>query len=273
LSTNDRLYFEGILADRLNRPARAIVLLEKVLPELVKLNRKRAAIGLSALAADDFMVGRYSDATAQYAELLRHFVSFLDPAERRIVQDNHDTMVLLGNSAPQSISGESSFRVTTRQNPLGLLDVPVKIGADTEWWIFDTGANISTLTKSTAKRLGLTVSKGRAQTQGGATGTEILLSTAIIPQITFGGAVIRNVVVLVMDDKDLTIDLGTRGSYQLEGILGYPVLAEMQSFTVHGSEMQIGVKYFLYAHCSFVCPRTDAANRSQRGWREPNLSV
>ena len=38
-----------------------------------------------------------------------------------------------------------------------------------------------------------------------------------------------------MDDKELNIDLGTRGSYQINGILGYPVLAAMQSFTVNGS--------------------------------------
>ncbi len=59
--------------------------------------------------------------------------------------------------------------------------------------------------------------------------------SSIIPEITFGRAIIHNVVVLVMDDKELNIDLGTRGSYQINGILGYPVLAAMQSFTVNGS--------------------------------------
>jgi predicted aspartyl protease len=239
LSKNDRFYFEGILADRLNQPSHAIVLLGRVLPELMKSNRKRAAIALNALAADDFMVGRYSDATAEYAELLQHFASFLDPDERRGVQDNHDTMALLGNAAPQSISGEHSFRVSTRRDRLGDLDVPIRIGADTEWWLFDTGANISDITRTTAKRLGLNLSKGRAQTQGGATGAEVPLSTAIIPEIAFGRAVIHNVVVLVMDDKDLNIDLGDQRHYQIDAILGYPVLAALQSFTVTGTEMEI----------------------------------
>lgn len=240
LSANDRPYFEGILADRLNQSLSAIALLETVLPDLAKSNRKRAAVALDALAEDDFMLGRYSEATTRYAELLRHFGEFLDPAERRTVQDNHDSIALLGNAAPQSVSGDRSFQVSTRQDPLGLLNIPLTIGADTEWWIFDTGANISTITRSTAKRLSLTVSKGRAQTQGGATGAEVSLSTAIIPEITFGRAVIRNVAVLVMDDKDLSIDLGFRKSYQINGILGYPVLAAMQSFTISGSRMQIG---------------------------------
>jgi predicted aspartyl protease len=215
LSENDRRYFEGILADRLNQPSHAIEFLEKALPELTKLDRKRAAIALSALAESYFMVGRYSKATAQYAELLQRFEGFLDQAERRTVQDNHDTFALLGNTAPQTISGEHSFKLTTRRDPLGDLDVPVKVGANNEWWIWDTGANISTITKSTARRLGLIVSKGHAQTLGGATGTEVSLSTAVIPELSFGGAVVHNVVVLVIDDKELNTNLGTQGAYQL----------------------------------------------------------
>jgi hypothetical protein len=43
----ERHYLEGILADRLNRPSQAIKLLETVLPELTKLNRKRAALALT----------------------------------------------------------------------------------------------------------------------------------------------------------------------------------------------------------------------------------
>jgi predicted aspartyl protease len=240
VSRNDRLYFDGILADHLNRPSQAISLLERVLPELVRVNQRRAAIALNALAEDEFMVGRYSEATARYAELLQHFDSFLDASERQTVQDNHDTMALLGNAPAQAISGERSFTVRTRQDQLGDMDVPLKVGARTEWWIFDTGANISTIATSTAKRLGLAVSKGHAQTKAGATGAEVSLSTALIPEVTFGRAVIRNMVVLVIDDKELGIDLGPRGSYQITGILGYPVLAAMQSFTVNGNEMQIG---------------------------------
>ncbi len=87
----------------MNQPLHAIELLEKALPELMKLDNKRAAIALDALAQDYFMVGRYSQATSQYAKLLRRFGRFLDQADRRTVQDNHDTFALLSNAAPQSI--------------------------------------------------------------------------------------------------------------------------------------------------------------------------
>jgi predicted aspartyl protease len=240
LNRNDRMYFEGLLAHYLNEPKRALVLLERVLPGLSTSNRRRAAFALEAIAEDDFMIGRYSDATARYEELLHQYSSLLDNSEHRMAQDNHDTFALLAGAAPQSIFGGRSFTVPTRTDPLGDVEVPLAIGRNSEWWIFDTGANISNVTVSTAKRLGLKISKERAQTQGGATGVEVPLSTAIIPELRFGRALIRNVVVLVMDDKELNVDLGPKRQYQIQGILGFPVLAALGSFTFKGDMMQIG---------------------------------
>lgn len=44
-----------------------------------------------------------------------------------------------------------------------------------------------------------------------------------------------------MNDKELNINLGTHGAYQIDGILGYPVLAAMQTFIVDRSDMQVGL--------------------------------
>jgi predicted aspartyl protease len=239
LGHNERLYFEGILADRLNQPSHAIELLEEVLPELMKSDHRRAVIALNALGQDYFMMGRYSQATKQYAIVLRSFTRFLDRTERRIVQNYHDGFALLGNASPQSISGQRSVTVTTRRNALGYSDVPLRIGSNIEWWLWDTGSSISTVTKSTARRLGLKASEGRAQAQSG-TGTKVPVSTAIIPELTLGTVIIHNVAVAVMDDKELKFDRGTQGTYQINGLLGYPVLAALESLTVTGDEMQVG---------------------------------
>ena len=66
---------------------------------------------------------------------------------------------------------------------------------------------------------------GSATTKSGAAGNEAPLRTAIIPELRFGGAFIRNAVVLVMGDKELDINLGTKGHYVIEGIFGYPVIS------------------------------------------------
>ena len=46
-------------------------------------------------------------------------------------------------------------------DPIGDIDVPVRFGNTEQWWIFDTGANVSTISLGNAQRLGLTLSKGK----------------------------------------------------------------------------------------------------------------
>jgi predicted aspartyl protease len=239
LSSMERSYFEGILADRSNHVPQAIVILESLVPSLRTSNRSRAAEALRTLAGDYFKVGRYADASDVYSDLLEHFFANFETAERRAIGDNRQTFELLRGAPPQTVSGGRSFSVPIERNPIGDLDVPLQVGDAKQWWIFDTGANISTITLSTAKRLGLAISKGHARTQGGATGAEVPLWTAVIPQLTFGEAILRNVVALVTDDKALDIALGENGHYQIQGILGYPVLVALGSFTVTGDEMAV----------------------------------
>ena len=56
----------------------------------------------------------------------------------------------------------------------------------------------------------------------GLTGIENPLQVAIVPVLQIGGATLRSVVVLILDDDNLKIKLPNR-SYQINGIIGYPV--------------------------------------------------
>jgi predicted aspartyl protease len=239
LRADERAYFEGILADRNNQVSQAISMLEGIIPGLRIARPHRAAIALRALAGDYFKVGRYAASSDAYSDLLKHFASEFTKAERQTIQDNLHTFELFRDAAPQTISGNRSFTVLVQRDPTGDIDVPVAIGEVKQWWIFDTGANVSTITMSTARELGLEISKGSASTQSGATGTEIPLRGAVIPQLTFGSVIVRNVATLVMDDKSLEVAVGENKHYQIQGVLGYPVLAALGSFTIAGDEMAV----------------------------------
>ncbi len=255
LSPAEHAYFSGILADRSNHTADAITALEQVLPGLRKTSRKRTAIALRALASDYFRIGQYGRASDTYSELLKDFAAEFSPVERQTITDNRNTFELLRGAPAQTVSGEREFAVPIRHDALSDMNVPVQIGSTTEWWIFDTGANESTISLSTAKRLGLTISKGRASTQSGGTGKEVPLWTAVIPEVTFGKAVVSNVVVLVSEDSALNVNLGKNGNYQIQGVLGYPVLAALGSLTVAGDQVK-------------VSPESQPSSRSTPLWVE-----
>lgn len=137
------------------------------------------------------------------------------------------------------MSGELSFSVPIQRDALGDVDVPVEASGKQSRWIFDTGANLTTISRSTAEQFGLVLSKGRAQTQSGATGLEVSLATTVIPELKVGTAVLHNVAALVLDDKDLRVDVGNGKSYQMAGILGYPALFSLGTFSVKGERMRV----------------------------------
>jgi hypothetical protein len=254
LSAVERSYFEGILADRSNQVSQAIATLEKILPGLRTANSQRAAVALRALVDDYFLSGRYGDASNAYADLTKHFADEFSRVHM-YVMDPH-IYELLRDAAPQTVSGKRNFSVAIRRNSLGIMDVPLQIADKKEWWIFDTGASISTITVSTANRLGLSISKKSASTQSNATGKEVPIWMTVIPQIRFGSAIVHNAVAQVMDDKDLDINLGENGlgengHYQIDGILGYPVLAALGSFTFSVNDLA-------------VAPESQSSSRSTR---------
>ncbi len=91
-------------------------------------------------------------------------------------------------------------------------------------WIFDTGANISTLTETEAKRIGLSVRETSAYVNG-STEKRNALQLAVASDVQLGAAHIHNVVFLVLADRALYIG---PLHYQIAGILGLPVLRALR---------------------------------------------
>ncbi len=106
------------------------------------------------------------------------------------------------------------------RNALGSWNVPVEVNSLAGEWIFDTGANLSTLTESEAKRMGLVVRESKAYVNG-STGKRNALRVAVAPAVRFGPARLHNVVFLVLADESLYIPPIHQ---QIHGILGLPVL-------------------------------------------------
>jgi len=238
LNPAEHAYFVGVLADLTNHPSEAIAALKPILPKLLSSDPKRAAIALRTLADAYFMTGQYGEASDAYSDVLRKFAHEFSRAERESITDNRNLFELLRGAAPQTISGQRDFSVAIHDNVLGDVEVPVQIRNRTEWWILDTGANTSAITVSTAKRLGLTVSKRRASSQG-STGKEVSLQTAVIPMLNVGTAELSNVIAVVSDDKDFNVPLGKGKRFQIEGVLGYPVLAALGSLQITGNQLEV----------------------------------
>ena len=227
----ERDYFEGVLANREGRLADSIALLEKVVPQIRTSNPKRATVALDLLADNYLKTSRYNDAIRTYQDLLQNFPGKLDKTERQGASDSYRMVLLLKDVPPQTISFDGPVDLTTHRNSaIDTIDTDLTVGGVTMPWILDTGANFSTVSASIAKRLGLRLVEGTAQAQG-ATGTGNKLHVAVLPELKLGGATVHNVVLLVLEDSSLNIPSGKNSRYQIQAILGYPVLQALGRIT------------------------------------------
>ncbi len=223
----ERDYFAGMIANRRNQISQSVALLTRALPALRKSNSAHAALALQALADDDTKQFQYAAAAKAYEDLLGHFAAQLSPDQVQGTKDDAAVAGVLRAAPPQTIAWHGAVRVRIGRNPLGSWNAVLKVNHVTASWLLDTGANMSAVSRSFARRLGLKPLPGTAQTQAGVTGIENPIQIALVPVLHVGGATLHNLVVLILEDASLRIDLGPRQRFQIQAVLGYPAFQAM----------------------------------------------
>jgi len=222
----DRDYVAGILAVRSGRPETAISLLARALPGLRDAQPQRAVQALKALADANMLLYRYPQAADAFNDLEQHFAGQPDSD----VTSDAALARILVNAPPQTIAWDGPVQLEARQNPIRSRVAKLDAHGIREEWLLDTGANQSVVSRSFAARLGLTPLSGTALVGSGVTGLKSPLRAAILPELRVGGATLRNVVVMILDDENLRIGPAS-GGYQLHAILGFPALKALGSIS------------------------------------------
>lgn len=239
LTASDRAYLEGVMANRRNRVAESITMLEPLVPSLSAANKERAVLALSTLADDYEKAFRYSDAADTYGELEKRFGSLMDENERQRATREAARWSLLRGAPPQSVDLKAPFTVPIMRDKVGLPEVSVELGKFHESMILDTGANLSAISFGLARQLGLKLSSSVATSKGIA-GQSMTVHTAVIPELRIGGAKVRNVAVIVISDDDLVVP-GL--NYRIPGSIGFPVLSALGRITFFADgRFGVGVK-------------------------------
>ena len=227
LTSSDLAFFKGVMANRRNRVAESIKMLEPLVSSLSATNKDRAVIALSTLADDYEKTFRYSNAADAYADLENRFGSSMDENERARASREALRWNLLRGAPPQSSEVKRPFTVPITRDKVGLPEVSVEFGKFHESLILDSGANLSAISVSLAQRLGLKLSSSVA-TSSGIAGRRMTVHTAVIPELKMGDAKLRNVAVIVINDDDLVIpDM----HYHIPGSIGFPVLSALGRIT------------------------------------------
>jgi predicted aspartyl protease len=212
----DNLLYRALVESRFGQEPAAVVDLQKFLAVSSDQVLQRKAY--EEMASAFVRLGRYGDAALALNEVLRltppHDIGRADTENSRALYES------LADVAPQTVEFGEETATQAEFNPLGSWDVPVDVNGQKGKWIFDTGANWSTVSESEAAEMGLALRETNTYVKG-STGSKNPLRVAIAGDLRFGNAHLRNVVFLVLSDKALYIG---PLKYQIRGILGIPVL-------------------------------------------------
>jgi hypothetical protein len=228
LSASDRAFYSGILANRKNEVSESIRLLEPLARTKGQASVYRAEVVLCTLADDYAKSFRYGDAADTYS-LLSRLPGYKDDESGCHAELEAERWELLRGAPAQSTHVSNPFVVDENRNAAGFIEVAVQAPNFSDHWILDTGANLSAITRTVADQLGLKLSNDSSTAQG-SNGIFVRVHTAVISEIQLGGATIRNMAVLVFEDRDLVFP---QIPYELHGSIGFPVLESLGRITFH----------------------------------------
>lgn len=203
-------FYRGAVATAFNDEREAEKDLQQVIRAAPESERANNARGL--LAEMHFRSGRYRHALTLVNQLL---ISKPDSANWK---NTRPLLAALSGSPEQSVSRRGVSRVRYRREDGNML-IPVLVNGKSANFILDDGSNISTISESEAKRLGLTIHDFGGKATGASGQAQVRL--ALAESLTTGNFRLRHVAFLVLgDDQEPFAGLpaGERG------IVGLPVL-------------------------------------------------
>lgn len=150
------------------------------------------------------------------------------------INTRKDDISLFGNiiNVPKmQVTMPSDSKIPLKRDIAGLLNVPVRLLNDSVDFVFDTGANISVLIESVAKKYGVRLLAGMART-GTSTSKKVEGHMGLL-DLRLGNVEIKDAVFLVLPDSDLTY---ANGVYIIKGVIGFPIMYALKEFVMTGDK-------------------------------------
>jgi len=223
-------FYRGILANRSNDLKKSIELLEPLVDSVTASgNKAQEKLLRKALAEDYLRSGDWAKAAKAYQALDARVLNQLSADEKDEVELPLKLLPLAAANPPMTVEPCEPFSLQVSKDPLGLMDIPVFVDAWPHSWMLDPTAPFNLIARSTAKDVGLKISDETA-TIHTLTGRPMQVHVAVIPRFTVGGRLtLRDVTVFVYEDADYYFP---HTHYQVQGVLGYPALAALNSLTI-----------------------------------------
>lgn len=177
----------------------------------------------------------YAEAKNAVEAILGNFSSFLSEDEAADYSNSLRLWDALQNTPPMTVDISDNTAIEMKKDIAGLNNLKISTGIDSLFFIFDTGANLSTTTRSVARQLDMNIIPTDIEV-GSITGVKVMAQLAVCDSLSMGQITWTNVVFLVMPDEALAFP---QIDYQIYGVLGFPVIESLNEIRITGDGLFI----------------------------------
>jgi hypothetical protein len=230
INKGEKLYLTTFIDNAFNRNAASIARFADLFGQYGSSLSDTMKARLLLLEEDNyFKTFQYARAAAADSELIGHYRQVLDSATYADIKNTSLITHALAGISPQTTTITANASLPWKKDKVGLMEIAVRKG-DSSWsCIFDTRANISSISASYAKKLGVKMLDVSYREGSGATGNAFQSSLGIADSLWLGPVLLRQVVFQVMPDEVLYI---APIDFRMNVIIGYPVIASLREIHV-----------------------------------------
>lgn len=187
------------------------------------------ALKLCKIKADNSVKSfDYNEARNSIASIFDNYKHLLSKDETKELENELKIWTALKNEPKQQVTIKELTRLKMHKDKAGLNNLKVWSGKDSIDFIFDTGANLSTVTQTTARKMDMRIIPVDIQV-GALTGEEVKAQLAVCPMLKLGSIEIRNGLFLVLKDDALAF---AQINYQIHGIIGFPIIEALNEIQI-----------------------------------------
>ncbi|SHN18887.1 retroviral-like aspartic protease family protein [Mucilaginibacter sp. OK098] len=226
IDDDNRLYFKSYLDNAFNRNNECIKDIDSLLKQPALKLPDSVKSALKRLQGDSyFKTYQYAKAAQCDSNILKQYKHALHKDDIDDISNDLLIRNALKNIPAQQTLIKNNTTIPWKKDKIGLIEIPFTAHEQNFDAIFDTRANISSITQTYAKKLGLHILDVSYNEGSGATGLQFKTGMGIADSLYIGDVLVKNVVFQVMPDSILYI---APVKFQLNVIIGFPVIEQLR---------------------------------------------
>ncbi len=231
------LLYKAKLEYVFNRAENSNIIIDKIIHEFKSFFNDTVIADLIEMRSNnDFRLQEYNSACENNMTLMTNYSHVLDSAKLVSIAEDFILRKAISDIPKMVVEKQAAGDITipVYRDFAGLLNLPVCQHNDTVDFIFDSGANISVISKSSARKLGAHILPDKAKVNSIA-GIKMDCELGYC-DISLAGVEIKNTLFLVMEDSLLSFG---GGYYIINGIIGFPVMNALKEIIIKDDNLLI----------------------------------